>query len=177
MGRSSQDSGRVTIGIKSGGGGLTVAAGSEPGGEDRSDCDRADETGRGTGGGSNSNNCIHWACAAHPSVGIGITPRGRQENLSSGSGRSDSLGMGGGRRHGARVGGDNCQAMGGDGRAAGSEVAGRTTAAGDCRILASGVAVACATIGVGPFRIRQQTSSSGIASGSSGAGGGHCNGV
>ena len=75
------------------------------------------------------------------------------------------------------MGGDNCQAMGGDGRAAASEAAGRTTAAGDCRILASGVAVACVTIGMGPFRIRLEISSSGIASGSSGAGSSRCNGT
>lgn len=79
----------------------------------------------------------------------------------------------------------------GIGRTTVLEAAGRTTAVGDCRILAGRAAVTCVTVGMGPFRIGQKASSSGITSspsrgeekallssgGSSGRGSRHGNGA
>ena len=78
-------------------------------------------------------------------------------------GTSGAVGNSGGRA-GKSVGVQGSGMGMSDGRATVSEVAGRTTAVGDCRILAGGAAVTCVTVGMGPFCIGRKASSSGVAS-------------
>ena len=101
------------------------------------------------------------------------TGGGRSSGAQAGNGKALKTGMTGGTS--GAVGNSGGQAgklvgmqgsgMGmSDGRATVSEAAGRTTAVGDCRILAGGAAVTCVTVGMGPFCIGRKASSSGVAS-------------